>query len=132
MTKNSCIVANIILGISLACINMLPFIMPFALGTITYIFIACFDIIAIYLSFALDLNFAKQNSFVIKDVAIFVVFPLIIPIIVFCLIYTICILIWHKNISDERKLNSFRLYFCLVINICKNIKNTLAFFFLLW
>lgn len=89
MTKNSCIVANIILGISLACINMLPFIMPFALGTITYIFIACFDIIAIYLSFALDLNYAKENNFNAKDIATYVVLPLVIPTIFVALIYAL-------------------------------------------
>lgn len=89
MTKNSCIVANIILGISLACINMLPFIMPFTVGTLTYVFIACFDIIAIYLSFALDLNYAKENNFNTKDIATYVVFPLVIPTIFIALIYAL-------------------------------------------
>lgn len=87
MTKNSCIVANIILGISLACINMVPFIMPFALANITYVFIVCFDILAIYLSFALDLQYSKENNLNVKDIARYVVCPLVIPMIVTSLIF---------------------------------------------
>ncbi len=87
MTKNSCIVANIILGISLACINMLPFIMPFTVATITYVFIACFDALAIYLSFALDFQYAKENQFNAKDIGAYVVLPLGVPVIIVAMIY---------------------------------------------
>ena len=77
MAKSSCISANTILGIVIACINILPQIM------------LIFDIIAIFLAFALDLNYAKVNRFNIKEVISFVVLPLIIPTVTFEVIYTI-------------------------------------------
>lgn len=89
MTKNNCMISNIILGVSLACINIVPFITPFDIGSITYFLISLFDILAIYLSFALDLHFAKDNNFSVKDTATYVVTPLVIPSIVISLIYAI-------------------------------------------
>lgn len=56
MTKNSCISANTILGIAVACINIVPQLMPFDIGIVTFVLISLFDIIAIFLAFALDLN----------------------------------------------------------------------------
>lgn len=89
MTKNSCIISNIILGVSLACINIVPFIMPFDIAGITYLFIFLFDILAIGLAFALDLHFAKDNNFSVKDTATYVVVPLIVPSIVIAIIYAL-------------------------------------------
>lgn len=89
MTKNNCIISNVILGVSLACINIVPFITPFEIGSITYLFISLFDILAIYLSFALDLHFAKDNNFNVKDTATYVVTPLVVPSIVIAIIYAL-------------------------------------------
>ena len=89
MAKSSCISANTILGIVIACINILPQIMTFDIGIVTCVLILLFDIIAIFLAFALDLNYAKVNRFNIKEVISFVVLPLIIPTVTFEVIYTI-------------------------------------------
>lgn len=89
MTKNNCIISNIILGVSLGGINSVPFILPFDIGSITYLFISLFDILAIYLTFALDLHFAKENNFNVKDTATYVVTPLVIPTVVIAIIYAL-------------------------------------------
>ena len=92
MAKSSCISANTILGIVIACINIVPQIMPFDIGIVTCILISLFDIIAIFLAFALDLNYAKINRFDVKDVISFVVVPLVVPTIIAAVIYAIYVI----------------------------------------
>lgn len=92
MTKNSCISANTILGIAVACINIVPQLMPFDIGIVTCILISLFDIISIFLAFALDLNYAKINRFDVKDVIAFVVVPLVIPTVIAAMIYAIYVI----------------------------------------
>lgn len=88
MTKNNCIFANFILGLSIACINIVPQILQFDIAIITYVLIIVFDIIAVFLAFALDLGYAKANRFKLKDVVMFVITPLAIPTVIFAIIYS--------------------------------------------
>lgn len=89
MTKENCIIANIILGISIACINLLPFIVPFKVLNVTYMLICLFDIIAIFLAFALDVHYAKENNFGIRDIGTHVILPLTMPCVVIVIAYSL-------------------------------------------